>query len=41
VIKYEDDGRIERNMLNTRHLDALKIDPQRKSHERNDDFPNH
>jgi hypothetical protein len=41
VIEYEDDGRIEGNTFDTSDLDALEVNSQRKSHEGNDDPPNH
>jgi hypothetical protein len=41
VIKDEDDGRIEWDVFDTRNLDALEINPQRKPHERNNNSADH
>ena len=41
VIEYKDDGSIERNTFDTRNLDALEVDSQRKPHESNDYPSNH
>jgi hypothetical protein len=41
MIEHEDNGRIERNTLDTRNLDALEVDPQRKPHESDNNPANH
>jgi hypothetical protein len=41
MVEDENHRRIERYMLDTRDLDALKVNPQRKPHDGNYDATNH
>jgi hypothetical protein len=41
MVEDKDYGRIERHMLDTRDLNALKVNPQRKPHDGNYDAANH
>ena len=41
MIEDEDNGLVARDVLDTRDLDPLEVDPQRESEERNDDVANH
>ena len=41
MIEYKNHRRIERHMFDTRDLDALKVNPQRKPHHGNYDATNH
>jgi hypothetical protein len=41
MVEDKDYGRIERHMLDTRNLNALKVNPQRKPHDGNYDATNH
>src|SRR6185295_14042998 len=41
VVEDEDDRRIKRDVFDTRNLDALKVNPQRQSHNGDDDAANH
>jgi len=41
MIEYENNGRIGGNVFETRDFDALEVDPQRESHEGDNDATNH
>ena len=41
MIEDEDDGPVERHVLDSRDLDSPEVNPQRKSQERNNDMSDH
>src|ERR1051326_137415 len=41
MVEYEDHRLVKRHVVETRDFDAPKVDPERKSHEGNNDAANH